>query len=485
MKEISAVSKQDLTWLHLVITLLLMFGFGFLPTIGPITPMGMKVLGVFLGLLYGWNMAGFIWPSALGVIAFVLTDYMTVAQTLAAGFGSTTCVLLMFVFIFVAVVDEAGASRFIAMWFITRRAFVGKPWLLSLALLLAAYILASTTTAVAIVLLCWGILYMICETVGYHKGDAYPTVMTIAIVFTCVLGSVALPFRVNPLLLMGAYESASGITVDYLQYILLSLPLSVLCIMIFVLMCKFVFKVDAALLAKADVTALASPEELRLDKRQKIMLSALAGMVVLMLLPSFIPKTVAVSAILSKMAPVGIVLALIVLICVVRVEGKPLFDFKAVAAKSVQWETIMLCAVVLPVSSALTNESTGIQEALNVALTPIFGHAAPLVFMAMVLVVAAILTNFANNVTVGIILIPVVYGFSSQLGANPTTLVVLLSICAHFAFLTPVAAPPAAILFGNTEWVSAQDVIKYGIPVFIVCVAAMIAIGIPLGNWLF
>ena len=477
--------KKDKTWLHVLVTLALMFGFGLLPPLGPITPMGMKVLGVFLGLLYGWNMAGFIWPSALGVVAFVLTDYMSVAQTLAAGFGSTTCVLLMFVFIFVAVVDEAGASRFIAMWFITRRAFVGKPWLLSLAFLLAAYILASTTTAVAIVLLCWGILYKMSETVGYQKGDAYPTFMTIAIVFTCVLGSVALPFRVNPLLLMGAYESASGLTVDYLHYILLSLPLSFICIVIFVLMGKWVFRVDAALLAQTDITALASPEELKLDMRQKIMLSALGAMVVLMLLPSFIPKTVAISAILTKMAPVGIVLALIVLICVVRVEGQPLFDFKAVAARSVQWETIMLCAIVLPVSSALTNESTGIQEALNLALSPIFGQAPPLVFMAMVLAVAAVLTNFANNVTVGIILIPVVYGFSSQLGANPTALVVLLSICAHFAFLTPVAAPPAAILFGNTEWVTGQEVVKYGLPVFGVCVLAMIFIGIPLGNWVF
>ena len=145
----------------------------------------------------------------------------------------------------------------------------------------------------------------------------------------------------------------------------------------------------------------------------------------------------------------------------------------------------MLCAIVLPVSSALTHESTGIQAALNMALAPVFGHASPIVFMAMVLIVAAVLTNFANNVTVGVILIPVVYGFSSQLGANPTALVVLLSICAHFAFLTPVAAPPAAILFGNTEWVSRNEVMKYGLPIFAVCVLMMIAVGIPLGNLVF
>ena len=37
--------------INVIITLALMFGFGFLPPIGSITPIGMKVLGCFLGLV--------------------------------------------------------------------------------------------------------------------------------------------------------------------------------------------------------------------------------------------------------------------------------------------------------------------------------------------------------------------------------------------------------------------------------------------------
>ena len=49
-----SVNKNKLYWMHSFISLALMFGFGFLPPIEPITAMGMKVLGAFLGLLYGW-----------------------------------------------------------------------------------------------------------------------------------------------------------------------------------------------------------------------------------------------------------------------------------------------------------------------------------------------------------------------------------------------------------------------------------------------
>lgn len=36
-----------------VVMLVLMFGFGFLPLFGQMTELGMKVLGVFIGLLFG------------------------------------------------------------------------------------------------------------------------------------------------------------------------------------------------------------------------------------------------------------------------------------------------------------------------------------------------------------------------------------------------------------------------------------------------
>ena len=68
--------KKDLHFFNFAIIIVLMFGFGFLPPLSCITPLGMKVLGVFLGLLYGWFTEGFVWSSLLGMIAFCFMEYM-------------------------------------------------------------------------------------------------------------------------------------------------------------------------------------------------------------------------------------------------------------------------------------------------------------------------------------------------------------------------------------------------------------------------
>ena len=44
--------KRDLSLVHFLIMLLIIFGIGALKPLGAITPLGMKMMGVFLGLLY-------------------------------------------------------------------------------------------------------------------------------------------------------------------------------------------------------------------------------------------------------------------------------------------------------------------------------------------------------------------------------------------------------------------------------------------------
>ena len=46
--------KLSFSWIHYVITFFLMFFFRFLPPVGGITPVGMQVVGVWIGVLYGW-----------------------------------------------------------------------------------------------------------------------------------------------------------------------------------------------------------------------------------------------------------------------------------------------------------------------------------------------------------------------------------------------------------------------------------------------
>ena len=55
--------KQLMNLIHVALMLLMMVGGAFLPTLGSITPLGMKTLGIFFGTVYGWSTLGMVWPS--------------------------------------------------------------------------------------------------------------------------------------------------------------------------------------------------------------------------------------------------------------------------------------------------------------------------------------------------------------------------------------------------------------------------------------
>ena len=64
------MEKQNhvVEYIHLAITLAFMFLFRFIPAPAPLTPYGMAVIGVFLGMIYGWitSKRGLDRPSVIG-----------------------------------------------------------------------------------------------------------------------------------------------------------------------------------------------------------------------------------------------------------------------------------------------------------------------------------------------------------------------------------------------------------------------------------
>lgn len=100
----SQTQKKDLFYLHVIVYFLLTFAIGLLPPIG-VTSYGMKIIGVFLGLIYGWTFLGFVWPSLFSMVALGFTGYDTPPNIIAAGIGHPTVLFTIFVCIFVGVLQ--------------------------------------------------------------------------------------------------------------------------------------------------------------------------------------------------------------------------------------------------------------------------------------------------------------------------------------------------------------------------------------------
>ncbi|MBP3624631.1 MAG: hypothetical protein J6J05_02190, partial [Peptococcaceae bacterium] len=81
---------------HVVIMLLIMFGFKYLPAPQPITEYGMAVAGVFIGMVYGWSFGGLLFPSLMGAFGMVAAGYGSLEAVILAAFGNATVWMMVF-----------------------------------------------------------------------------------------------------------------------------------------------------------------------------------------------------------------------------------------------------------------------------------------------------------------------------------------------------------------------------------------------------
>ncbi|MEG6522323.1 SLC13 family permease [Desulfotomaculum sp. 1211_IL3151] len=478
--------NNTLYYIHCIIGLLFMFGFGRLEPFEPITPMGMQVLGVFIGMIYLWSFVSILWPSLLGMIALGLTEYANMKEVLALSFGDTVPILVLFAMILFGAIQHAGVTKYISRWFLTRKVINGRPVMFSFIFIYTAYVLAALSANILpALLLMWSILYDVLKDVGYKRGDKYTTIMVIGTMFGAISGQAAKPFTGSALMIVGSFEKVTKMQLDYLPYMLFGFIMSTLGIIVFSLLIKFVFKPDMSKIANISTERFEKDKLPAMTLQQKILFGCLFGYLILILLPSILPKTIGFIAIINKIGPWGVVMAFIVGLCLVKVDNKPIIDFKEIIGRYVTWDVYFLVASAMVISGALTGEGTGIKEFATHALNPLLGDRSPMIFAAILLVFSMLITNIANNGVMGVLLMPIIFTFAQQNGANAMAITTAVIFALHVAILTPAASPYAAILIGNKEWVDANDVVKYGGVIVLMSFVLFLLIGMPLANLIY
>lgn len=473
--------KNAAYYINSVITVVLMLGIGFLPAPDPMTPMGMKVLGIFIGALYGWTTVNTVWPSILVLTLLGVSGFMPVKDAFMQAFGNDTVLFLLFLYVFCYVIDTAGITKYFASKLIGQKFIQGKPWILAGMIFIAAYICSALTSVVASMILCWSMIYSMVEKMGYQKKDAYPTILIIGVTYFAIIGYSAMPFKLGFPTLAGLVQQMTGLSVDPLKYLIMGLWLSVLLLVVWILFCKFVLRPDISkCLAAGDINTGATDE--KLDGRQKLILSLMGLMIVLMLLPSvFLGSQNAFIQLLNSIGLTGIVALFDALFIFLRYEGKPLIDYHAAFKHGIYWDVIFLLGAAMVLSKGLTSETTGIQAALKVLFNPILSGHGTFIFMLLSLGIALIFTNFCNNFVVMVTLLPIMATFSNEIGGNFVVFALALQYMCATALLTPAASPMAAVMHGN-DWLDKKAIYKMVLEIMLVTYLVTIIFFVPFGN---
>ncbi len=146
------------------------------------------------------------------------------------------------------------------------------------------------------------------------------------------------------------------------------------------------------------------------------------------------------------------------------------------AYRSINWQTIVLIACMLPMATAL--EKTGGIEFISEGLVDILGGFGPLVVMAGLYAITSVFSQFISNTATAVLLYPVAILTAQQLGVSPTPMVMAVAFSASMAFATPVATPPNAMVMAAGKY-SFVDFLRVGVPVQIL-IAICILLLLPL-----
>ena len=456
-----AKSKDYINYLHIAIILFFMFGFGriFAP-VSTLTPLGMKLLGVFIGVLYGWTFCGIMWPSIMGWVAICSTGMLDAATYIKSSFGNDTIVFIIFASIFTGVLQESGLTDYIANWILSRKFCQGNAWNYSAAILMASFFTANINMLAA-VLVFWAIIYSTAQKAGLEKGNAWVTWMIFGVGCATQFGGLVFPFHMVPLVVLGVASGVTGQEVNFLQYMLFAWPTALATMALYIAMGKYFFRFDVSQLEGLDFDV-SDKSKLVLNAKQKIGAIYLALFLILLLVPNMLPEGNVIRALLKQQGNVGLTFILLASMCWIKVDGKPFVSLQKCAAGGIQWDIVMIFAFVLPFATLFTHDATGVKPAVIGLLGPILAGKGEFMFIILILLMAGVLTNFANNMVVGSITVALMNMVVGTLNIDIMAVSCAIVLIISYAFATPSASTASAMCFAN-EWVDRKTAFKIGI----------------------
>ncbi len=131
------------------------------------------------------------------------------------------------------------------------------------------------------------------------------------------------------------------------------------------------------------------------------------------------------------------------------------------AFAAVDGRTLVLILAMLAVGVAL--EKTGLVSMIVDAASPALAGLSPIIALALVYAIGAILTELVTNNAVGIVLTPIVIALAQQMGWEPRAFVVAVMFAASASFMTPIGYQTNTLVYGPGAY-RFTDYLRLGLP---------------------
>lgn len=141
------------------------------------------------------------------------------------------------------------------------------------------------------------------------------------------------------------------------------------------------------------------------------------------------------------------------------------------AYKTINWESIVLIAAMLPMSIAI--EKTGGADAFSDIIVSTAGGFGPYVVLAVIYFATSLLTMFISNTATAVLFAPIALQIALTIGVNPTPMLFAVAVAASMCFTSPFSTPPNALVMSAGRY-TFMDYVKVGLPLQLILGIIMI-----------
>ena len=477
--------KDNIIFRSIIIplSLILCFVGQFIPETNGLSSEAFGVIFIFIGVLILWLTIGIDRPSLLCLFALGFIDSFGFNKVLSSSLGNSTFAFLLFTFICTYALSKTSLIKRIALTFINLKIAQKNSYLFIFFFLLGTLFLGLFISPSVLFVVLLPILNEIIAQLKLEKRDKVAKILMLGLGFTVSISSGMTPIaHVFPILAI----NAANLEVSTFEYIALAFPTGLVLFFLMYLLLIICIRPKKDGLNFENVAKLKETTQ-KLDKKDIIILIIFIVILFLWIVPSlfefiYYPIYEAFNKYGTIMPP----LLGTILLCIIRVDKKPLISVEDAFKNGVPWGSLIMCAATLALGEAIKNEDIGLITYLQSTLGNSLVSLPALVLLIIFALWAAVQTNLSSNMVTATLVATVA---STILTSTFSTLNLEATICvigmiASFAFATPPSMPHIAIISAS-ESTSTKEVFIYGSILMVISVIISLLISYPIGLLVF
>jgi len=472
-------AKNTKWYINSAITLCIMLLFPLLPNIGSITDIGMQILGIIVGMLYGWCFVELAWPSIVGLLLFGSLEGYTINGIFGSAFGNPSVILCLVFFGFSKMLEELNVTNFIAARMLALKFARKNPWRVVLLVFMVSYILALLIDIFPAIFLTWALALSVTDLSGYKRNEPVVAFLLSIVIFSSTLGGLVLPFKSSPIIIGGILTATTGLTIESTSFLIFNLLITLLSIVLLFVVSRFLLKIDISRLALTEETIKMYGQ--KGTKEQKLGLALVLVFIIVLLLAALLPASIPVIAFLKNWGTLGVCLILMFIPAVLKNEKDEAWVNIRTMMTGVGWDFFWLLCAIMTMANLVNVPETGIMNTVSSAFVPILEKMPSVMTIVLAGLITCVISQFVVNIVVVAVFIPIFIPFCISIGIDPMLCFYIMYITSNIAFATPAASMPAALMHGQ-ENIESKQAYFYGALFMIIGLGVTLLVGIPFGS---